>query len=80
LQLPSVEQALTLLNSQRRVGIGCASAAAFVSSAKAGRLAAIETAAAATSLNIVVIKISPLAPGEWRQLDSIWMMTLAAGA
>jgi hypothetical protein len=59
------------------VGIGWASVAA--SSARAGRLAAIETAAAATNLNIVVIKISPLAPGEWRQLDSIWMMTLAAG-
>ena len=44
-------------------GDRCASVAAFVSSARAGRLAAIETAAAATSLNIIVIDLSSGAGG-----------------
>jgi hypothetical protein len=65
------------LNSQRSVGIGWASGAAFSSSAIAGTLTAIETGAA-TSLLIDVIRVSSGAPDR-RQYDQS-RMTKGASA
>ena len=59
-QVPSVEQAFTALNSQCSVGIGagCAAAVSLAGSACADRLAAMENAATASSLIMVVIIVS----------------------